>query len=268
MTVVTGIASMLTACGSNAAREDSATSWESVSGTATYRERIALPPSAVFEASLEDISRADAPAETLGTTRLESPGQVPIPFSISYDPARIDSRHRYAVRARITVEGELMFTSDTVHPVITQGSGSTFEIVMRRVGESVPAGAATSATADTPSTTPLVNTYWKVVRLGTRPVVVAERQREPHIVLHTENDRVAGSSGCNSLAGSYTTSADLLSFGRVAGTLMACPEGMEQERMFLDALTKVFSYRIEGEQLELFDAAGTSIITLQSVYLR
>ena len=31
-------------------------------GTAAYRERIALPPDAVFEAVLQDISRADAPA--------------------------------------------------------------------------------------------------------------------------------------------------------------------------------------------------------------
>ena len=31
-----------------------------VKGTATYRERIALPPEAVFEATLEDVSKADA----------------------------------------------------------------------------------------------------------------------------------------------------------------------------------------------------------------
>ena len=37
-----------------------------VSGLALYRERIALPPTAIFEAILEDVSRADAPAEVLG----------------------------------------------------------------------------------------------------------------------------------------------------------------------------------------------------------
>ena len=31
-----------------------------ITGTALYRERLALPPGAVFEATLEDISRADA----------------------------------------------------------------------------------------------------------------------------------------------------------------------------------------------------------------
>lgn len=34
-------------------------------GTASYRERIALPPDAVFEAELQDVSRADAAGITL-----------------------------------------------------------------------------------------------------------------------------------------------------------------------------------------------------------
>ena len=70
-------------------------------GTATYRERIALTPAAVFEAALEDVSKADAPAVVVGSIRLKNPGQVPIRFEIPYDPARIDQNHSYSVRARI-----------------------------------------------------------------------------------------------------------------------------------------------------------------------
>lgn len=40
-----------------------------VTGTATYRERIALPPGAVLEVTLEDVSRAGAPAEAIGSVR-------------------------------------------------------------------------------------------------------------------------------------------------------------------------------------------------------
>lgn len=47
---------------------------KTVTGTATYRERIALPSDAIFEATLQDVSRADAPAQMLGTARLEKPG--------------------------------------------------------------------------------------------------------------------------------------------------------------------------------------------------
>ena len=60
-----------------------------VGGTAAYRERIALPPDAVLEAELQDVSRADAPAIVLGRFRAGPAGQVPIPFAIPYDPARI-----------------------------------------------------------------------------------------------------------------------------------------------------------------------------------
>ncbi len=55
-----------------------------LSGTASDRERIALPPDAVFEVVIEDIARADAPATPLGRVRLEPAGQPPLRFSIPY----------------------------------------------------------------------------------------------------------------------------------------------------------------------------------------
>lgn len=47
-------------------------------GTATYRERIALPPDAIFEVVLQDVSRADAPAD-VGGARTTPPPDRPIP---------------------------------------------------------------------------------------------------------------------------------------------------------------------------------------------
>jgi type III secretion system (T3SS) chaperone YscW len=58
-----------------------------VKGTATYRERMALPRDAVFEATLEDVSKAYAPAEVIGQSRVERPGNPPIRFEITYDPS-------------------------------------------------------------------------------------------------------------------------------------------------------------------------------------
>ena len=96
---------------------------EQVTGTATCRERIALPPDAVFEAALEDVSKAEAPAEVIGRARVERPGNPPIRFEIAYDPARIDASRRYAVRARIVVGAELFFITDQSYPVLTVGQG-------------------------------------------------------------------------------------------------------------------------------------------------
>lgn len=104
----------------------------SVTGTATYRERMALPPDAVFEAVIEDSSKADAPALVLGRTEVTS-FQVPVSFSIAYDPAKLDPRARYSVRTRILVQGRLWFTSDTFHPVLRDAGDTRADIVMRRV---------------------------------------------------------------------------------------------------------------------------------------
>ena len=56
--------------------------------------------------------------------------------------------------------------------------------------------------------------------------------------------------------GTYTLDGGRLTFGQMAGTMMACPQGMEQEKAFHDALAQTARWRIVGERLELFDDAG------------
>lgn len=331
-----------------------------ITGTATYRERIALPPAAVFEATLEDISRADAPATVLGRTRIESPGNPPIRFGIDFDPAAIEARHRYAVRARITLDGKLMFTTDTVKPVLGPEQVTQLELLLVRVGAARPAGSTAS---DSPSTgrfrgtysyladagvftdcasgrklpvateadnaaleaaylkarampgapvlavvdgriemrtpmegsqrrpawiverfveilpgsscealagpAPLENTYWKLVSLRGAPVRLVDKQREPHLILQPANRRVVGSDGCNRLVGGYTLDGERLAFSKMAGTMMACPQGvMELELACLDTLPQVAGWRIEGQQLELLDAQGTVLAVFESRYLK
>ncbi len=79
-----------------------------VTGTVAYRERMALPPDAVVQVQLSDVSLQDVPAQVLADTTL-SPGgrQVPLPFELRFDPAKIEPRRRYAVRATIRSEGKL-----------------------------------------------------------------------------------------------------------------------------------------------------------------
>jgi putative lipoprotein len=105
-----------------------------VTGTATYRERLALPPEAVFEATLQDVSRVGAPALLLGATRIESPGQVPIRFSIRYDPARVKPDRRYAVRARILLGDTVLFITEAGAPVLGASGATHVDLVLRRAG--------------------------------------------------------------------------------------------------------------------------------------
>jgi heat shock protein HslJ len=90
-----------------------------VKGTATYRERMALPRSAVFEARLVDTSKADATSTITARTRMEHPGNPPILFKITYDPAKIAAANACSVRGRIIDRNWLLFTTTQAYPVLT-----------------------------------------------------------------------------------------------------------------------------------------------------
>jgi len=108
-----------------------------VTGTVTYRERIALPPTALIKVQLVDVSRADAPALVLGEQVITAGGRhVPFSFAIAYDPVRIDQRMSYAVSARIEDDGRLRFISDQRYAVITRGAPTHVDMVLRSVGGS------------------------------------------------------------------------------------------------------------------------------------
>jgi copper homeostasis protein (lipoprotein) len=438
---------------------------ERIKGTATYRERLALPGDAVFEATLEDVSKADVPADVIGRARIERPGNPPIRFEIDYAPSRIDPSHRYAVRARILVGGKLFFVSDRSYPVLTAGQGNEVAVLLRRPGAGAASGGAGAlgrlpATfvgdlpcADCPgmrhrlelfedeafylrvsylgksesagfddvgtwavagdrrtlvlfgnreaplqlairgadtlrkldlagrsitsslnhdlkrvksapsleprllmrgmyryladaglftecvtrrtwpvaqekenaalesaysrtrrepgeellvsvegqvatrasregrgrqptlvverfagvwpaetcgsrsSTEPLENTYWKLTRLGNTPVVPVAQPPEPHFVLSSDARRVSGSGGCNRLIGSYEVKGDQLTFGQMAGTMMACPDGMDTEKAFLNALSQAQKVKITRQHLELFDATGNLVARFEARHM-
>jgi heat shock protein HslJ len=54
----------------------------------------------------------------------------------------------------------------------------------------------------------------------------------------------------------------------MAGTMMACKEGMEQEAAFLKALESTVSWEIRGEHLEFLDARGVMLLRFESRYMR
>lgn len=112
-----------------------------VAGTATYAGGLPLPANAVFEASLLDVSRADAPATVIGSVLTGGPGASPIAFRIPYDPTRIDTTHSYAVRARLTADRSVLYLTDQAWPVLTRGHGPQADISLVPVGitRSLPA---------------------------------------------------------------------------------------------------------------------------------
>ncbi|WP_197038273.1 META domain-containing protein [Billgrantia saliphila] len=114
---------------------------------------------------------------------------------------------------------------------------------------------------------PLENTYWKLIRVGDVTAEAVDNQREAHFVLHAEENRLAGSTGCNRLAGSYRLENDSLRFGPLVTTRMACLEGAETEQVFLGALEAATTWQIEGQALTLEDADGETVAHFEAVHL-
>ena len=108
-----------------------------LSGTVVYRERMALPVNATIDVRLLDVSLQDAPSKVLAQQTIEAAGKsVPIPYGLDYDPSQVRDGMSYAVRAEIrSADGKLLWTTDTVHPVLTRGApNADVEIRVVRVG--------------------------------------------------------------------------------------------------------------------------------------
>jgi putative lipoprotein len=236
-------------------------------GSASYRERIALTPGAVFEATLEEASRADAPAKVVAHVRTKHPGQVPIDFELRYDSRRVDPRERYVVRASIVERGRVLFTGSQSYRVRMRGQGRPVTVVMRRASVD-NRGPGNGGTGDRGgSSDELTNTRWRPVRIGKQDVAVSRRQREPWIELDSRSNHVTGSGGCNRITGSYTNGRGTLRFGPLISTQMACPS-MELETAFLRALNETRRYRMVGRRLELQDDLGRFLAQLEEADLR
>lgn len=91
-------------------------------GEVFYLQRIALPPTATLEVSLQDVSLADAPAVTLAKQSGQIKGQVPLPFHLTYDPSQIKPGHTYAVSARIEDNGQLLFITTERNSIDLNGN--------------------------------------------------------------------------------------------------------------------------------------------------
>lgn len=235
-----------------------------ITGTVAYRQRISLPPEATVNLRLEDVWAVDAPATTVAETTFATEGkQVPLPFQLTYNPAQIQPTHRYNLRATISAQGQMLFTTTTANPVITRGAPSQVDLVLEQVTPpSQPPATAPTGDAE------LEGTYWKLTVLGGTAVPKPVGGTEAYLILHANDKRIAGSTGCNRLVGGYELNGDSLRFTPAGMTLMACPSAlMKQEQRFTSALKAVTGYRIEGRKLELLNG-DTVEARFQARYLK
>ena len=106
---------------------------------------------------------------------------------------------------------------------------------------------------------PLMVTQMRLVEQHGGPVKKVGEQPPPSLLLQSDGQRLTGSGGCNRMTGSYQLNGQSITFGKVASTMMACVDGMEQEAAFFKALDQTRSWKVQGDALELLDASATTI---------
>ncbi|HXE40453.1 MAG TPA: YbaY family lipoprotein [Azonexus sp.] len=123
-----------------AATPPAASSFLDITGSVSYRQRMALPPDAILVVRVQDTARAGARARTLAEQRIELGGrQVPVAFSTTIDRDLIGKSARITVSARVERRGKLLFVSDKPYPALRNGEPNPVDIQLKQVA-SVKAG--------------------------------------------------------------------------------------------------------------------------------
>ncbi len=220
---------------------------QTLRGHVSYREKIGLPPHAILEVRLLDVSLADAPARTLAVTRVKTRHRMPIPYRLRFDTAAIHPGRHYALQARITVNGQLWFITAMLHSIFTGGPDKT-DIVVERARSEAPEAAGPTG-------------KWLAELIHGHGII---DNVQPAIEIAGDG-RVTGSGGCNRLSGRAFIEGERITFGPMISTKMACPPAvMDQESRFVTALGDVQRFRVDAAKgkLILFNATSRPILVL------
>ena len=213
-----------------------------VTGTVTYRQRIALPPGAVISIKLLDVSRQDAAAQIMSEQIIRTTGQqVPIPFKLKFDPAKIRVNHSYVVRAEIRIKGKLAFTTTKSYPVITNNYPIKVDLVLEQVNEQS-------------SESESIIGEWLLEDLAGAGVL----DNLQTTIKFTNEGRLAGFGGCNNYFAAYQIQGNKIKIGVIGSTQKSCtPAIMDQEFRYFQALGKAYRIRLDKNRgFLLIDSQG------------
>jgi uncharacterized lipoprotein YbaY/heat shock protein HslJ/uncharacterized lipoprotein NlpE involved in copper resistance len=183
-----------------------------LTGTISYRERMTLPPTAVVEVRLEDVSRVAVAPPVIARYRLADPGSVPIRFNLDVDTSTLDRLGRYALRATIMDGARVLFTSTDTVLVLTQGHGTRADLVLTRVAASNAPLPGSELLQTPPVPAPLLADL-PATFLGTLPCADCEGVRY-HLNLFDDDSfllrttRLGKTGGTTDDLGSWTLSSD------------------------------------------------------------
>lgn len=225
-----------------------------VTGSARLEGPIALPPNAVLDVTVADVSRADARAIPLAHFAGPAGGPQPLRFSLPVEKRLVQERGSYSVRAEILVDDKTLYVTDSAYLVLGHSGTSHADVLLRPVD-----------TRAQPASPRIENVRWVLVSLDGQPLPAQDPAKMPYFVLHTDGQRVTGSGGCNELVGQYSLNGQALQMLRgPRRELQTCATDMERERAFLFALATTEQWAMQGTQLRLLDRLGAQVALLEA----
>ena len=88
-----------------------------------------------------------------------------------------------------------------------------------------------------------------------------ELKTKPTLTFNLEGNKVSGSAGCNKYNGNLILNGNNIKIENVIATKMFCPNMPIEEAFFKD-LSKIASYKIIDDKLNLLDNSNNSLIIL------
>jgi heat shock protein HslJ len=107
-----------------------------------------------------------------------------------------------------------------------------------------------------PARTSITDREWVLVALGNQAPPAGRGNQPATLRFDATGSHAAGFAGCNHFQASYTMAGDSLRFGPILATKMACADGDELERSFLNALPLVATYETTDSALMLNGVSG------------
>lgn len=118
---------------------------------------------------------------------------------------------------------------------------------------------AASATTTTPDAAALAG-EWRILTLN-GAALPAEAATEASISFDAATNKVAGTTGCNRLMGTYAVSGTGITFGPMATTRMACPPNNPEASLLTVLGSQTLTYQLSGNALTLLEGT-TPVVTL------
>ena len=111
-----------------------------VTGTLTIKETIALSGDAVAVVTVVDLAAAPDAGAIIAEQRIDGVGEIPVPFSVPYDPARVNPKHPYGLFATL-IDGSKSWQNPQGTAVLTGGPTDGVAVALVAVG--TPAATVT-----------------------------------------------------------------------------------------------------------------------------